>query len=370
MHTGCAKKRPINDELAWTIERMRSLYKKSDDVRKLMRREDWEHFQDAYMRYCADNVVDLDYDSGQKVEDNTAENLIVLSDSDTESSTSSFQSCASSPNAGADSESERMQCDLWERLQETTGLLLEADPKTLARMPSNVLDMRELIEDCPQRFCGMDDEIKAFHIACNAWEERRSANAREERRSAGRAPTLKRPKHNHDDEQLRLTQDEIEQMAAVEEMEKEKRKKQWKKLTRFLRREGLRPVDTKRDGGCLFTAIGHRLGKRGKDVRQDVVEALLDMRGMKLLAMPFEQFCCDTTGVPDFDQYVKNMEKQDQWGGQPELFAASWLYDIKICVKDTTTGQDQITHMPNREPGDTIVIVWDGNHYTATEPLQ
>lgn len=176
------------DELAWTIEEMHSLYKKSEDVRKFMRREDWEHFQDAYMRYCADNVVDLDYDSGQKMEDTTAETPIVLSGSESEG----YVSCDEGPTGLP---LDNMQELIKIHTRTVSGLREIEDEKTLEFIEEEIRVFLSQGKDNPH----FKDEMAGLQDAYNKW-----LNCRSE--TSATSVRKKRKTVKHDTTPYRLSQ--------------------------------------------------------------------------------------------------------------------------------------------------------------------
>jgi len=87
------------------------------------------------------------------------------------------------------------------------------------------------------------------------------------------------------------------------------------------------------DGQCLFSAIAHQLYIKkyvcetptGQSVRSSVVNFI---RSNPQLQAVIAQRLVDI----DIDQYLKNMSSTTEWGDEDMTYAASMLYDVKICI--------------------------------------
>ncbi|XP_068663389.1 uncharacterized protein [Aristolochia californica] len=106
---------------------------------------------------------------------------------------------------------------------------------------------------------------------------------------------------------------------------------------------GYRITGMTADGRCLFRAIAHgsclRYGKQAPDETQEqeladnlriqVADELLKRR------KEIEKFI-----EGDFDEYVKNIQQPQSWGGEPELVMASHVLRMPITVfmKDKSSG--------------------------------
>ncbi|XP_068659822.1 uncharacterized protein [Aristolochia californica] len=97
------------------------------------------------------------------------------------------------------------------------------------------------------------------------------------------------------------------------------------------------------DGRCLFRAIAHgsclRNGKEAPDEtqEQELADGLRVQVADELLKRrkEIEKFI-----EGDFDEYVKNIQQPQSWGGEPELVVASHVLrmPITVFIKDKSSG--------------------------------
>jgi len=116
---------------------------------------------------------------------------------------------------------------------------------------------------------------------------------------------------------MRRAKDKVKEKEYEEELEK---------FRLQLAEYGLRILEVGGDGNCLFRAIGDQLeGNQGahKKYRQDAIEYMLQNRE------DFEPFVEDDE---TFDDYIQEIEKDGEWGGNLELQALAMKYQFNAIV--------------------------------------
>ncbi|KAF8780995.1 hypothetical protein HU200_000962 [Digitaria exilis] len=116
------------------------------------------------------------------------------------------------------------------------------------------------------------------------------------------------------------------------------------------------------DGRCLFRSVAHgaciRLGKPipNEDLQKKLAD---DLRTR--VADEFIKRRAETEWFVegDFDTYVSQIRKPHVWGGEPELFMASHVFQMPITV-----------YMHDKEAGGLIAIAEYGQEYGTEAPIQ
>ena len=151
---------------------------------------------------------------------------------------------------------------------------------------------------------------------------------------------------------------------ATEAVKRRARRGEFQKLAAPLALVGLKLVEIKPDGNCLFRAMAHQVVGDPEQHRIFRAEAVRHMRENK------EQFFTGIiVGDKERDDYCNEMEKDGKWGGDLELSAMArlWRLDIRIHRADSGSRdleyQDanvqaplvQLGYLPEREHWDSVV---------------
>ena len=96
-------------------------------------------------------------------------------------------------------------------------------------------------------------------------------------------------------------------------------------LCSFLQKNNLKIFKTNGDGNCLFSSLSLYIKKKAKDIREDVVNYI---RNDEELYKHVEK----TLVNQKMSDYLDNMQKDGTWGGEPEIIAASRMYNKKIII--------------------------------------
>ncbi len=108
---------------------------------------------------------------------------------------------------------------------------------------------------------------------------------------------------------------------------------EYTKLKTTLETDGLEIVDMMPDGNCLFRSLSDQLhgdyGNSHADVRSAVCDFMEDNEEDFAIFLVFEDeddSDQDEEDARDFDDYIENMRRDGEWGGNLEVVAAARLY--------------------------------------------
>lgn len=104
----------------------------------------------------------------------------------------------------------------------------------------------------------------------------------------------------------------------------------------FLDKRLTQTVQTRPDGSCLFQALGHWLDLSATDVRRRIVSWLSENSTATVGDLEISVWIEAEQGMR-FSDYLAKLKWPETWGGQAELFAASQMFKMRVCV----WGQDE-----------------------------
>jgi hypothetical protein len=108
---------------------------------------------------------------------------------------------------------------------------------------------------------------------------------------------------------------------------------------------------------CLFDSLSVSVDKSSNDLRQEIVQFMIDNKNKKIEGMAFSKWIEESEDV-DFDNYVKCMTDPQQWAGYMELLAFCYIYDRCVIVQ---YGNKELEIGDPDDPK--IKIKYNGTHY-------
>jgi hypothetical protein len=112
---------------------------------------------------------------------------------------------------------------------------------------------------------------------------------------------------------------------------------------------------------CLFDSLSNFLNFNSNQIRQLICDYLESNKPI------MEDLPTDFILSLDGDNYIKNMRKNNQWGGAIEIQAACNLFAIRIIIHNIRNNT-YIEFIPiTKKYIYTIEMSWNGSHY---EPLR
>ncbi|KAJ3431073.1 otu domain-containing protein [Anaeramoeba flamelloides] len=133
------------------------------------------------------------------------------------------------------------------------------------------------------------------------------------------------------------------------------------KLKKQLRTNGLKIREVKSDGNCLFRSLADQLNGNPNlhyEVRSKVADHLNSHR------IEYEAFIVDYS----FEDYVKKISKDREWGGNLELQIASSIYTVNLVIHQPGSTPWRIKNFEN--PLRTLHLAYlFGDHYDSVRNL-
>ncbi|GLJ23613.1 hypothetical protein SUGI_0447190 [Cryptomeria japonica] len=127
---------------------------------------------------------------------------------------------------------------------------------------------------------------------------------------------------------------------------------------------GLRIVDIRGDGNCLFRALSDQLcgdQESYAEYRQKVVQYMVSH------PEEFAGFLSEGE-AGSFEEYCTKMSQDAEWGGNLELQAASMAFFMNIRVYRFDQGQVEISDINNFETAGTLLLSYhNGTHYNSLQ---
>jgi OTU domain-containing protein 3 len=131
-------------------------------------------------------------------------------------------------------------------------------------------------------------------------------------------------------------------------------------------------IDIEADGNCLFRSISdqlyHDFGNNHAEIRDEICNF---MEGHKdefsLFLVLDDEDAKGEEDAADFEEYIQNMRKDGEWGGNLELVAASRMYRRNITVYSANLSAFTIEHGSEKESAgpDLMVTFHDNDHYNS-----
>jgi OTU domain-containing protein 3 len=131
-------------------------------------------------------------------------------------------------------------------------------------------------------------------------------------------------------------------------------------------------VDIEADGNCLFRSISdqlyHDFGNNHAEIRDEICNF---MEGHKdefsLFLVLDDEDAKDEEDAADFEEYIQNMRKDGEWGGNLELVAAARMYRRNITVYSANLSAFTIEHGSDKQSAgpDLMVTFHDNDHYNS-----
>ncbi|TYZ57463.1 hypothetical protein PybrP1_010851 [[Pythium] brassicae (nom. inval.)] len=141
------------------------------------------------------------------------------------------------------------------------------------------------------------------------------------------------------------------------------------------------------DGNCLFRAISDQLYDSEvyhRDIRR-VHRACVSLPHIQRIidfiqreGRTFQPFIATEASVESLAQYCERMQREGEWGGNPELFAAAKLFNIHIVVhqgpmrrvriENGSTGSRSRNGAKPPPPYKTLHLLFKDDHYNSLRP--
>ncbi len=95
-------------------------------------------------------------------------------------------------------------------------------------------------------------------------------------------------------------------------------------------------IDMLSDGNCLFRSISHQLyndfGQKHDVVRHEICNYLEENEDDFKVYLLLDDSDGENEDVCDFDEYVKQMRQDGEWGGDVEIVCAARLYKLSLLL--------------------------------------
>ena len=152
-------------------------------------------------------------------------------------------------------------------------------------------------------------------------------------------------------------------------------------LEPFLKQHGRKPKAVPGDGNSLFSALSYQLtgtSEHQSQMRKEIVAFISSEKPV------FQVLYIAKKKNKTFDDHLKEMDQDREYGTQCEIFAATTLFNLPICVAKELTGTpvweeylpiQMINHVPPTNIPVLKDLKWieivyvNGNHFDAITPI-
>jgi hypothetical protein len=129
------------------------------------------------------------------------------------------------------------------------------------------------------------------------------------------------------------------------------------------------------DGNCLFHSLSDQLNHNNGQAHDFTRHQITNH--IRRHSDEFKDFLIlqdNHEDISDLDSYIQEMVQNREWGGNPELYAAAWLYGVDITIDSqeytNTNGMLVINADGHQRAFDTVCPMWtilyhEKKHYNS-----
>jgi len=142
----------------------------------------------------------------------------------------------------------------------------------------------------------------------------------------------------------------------------------WKAFNALLQPHGLKLKECRADGNCLFRSFADQIERdesRHQEYRSKCINYMRENR---------DEFAVFMT--EDYDEYLEEMSKLGEWGGNFEIIALSRAYCVNVIIHHETDPRYEIVYQkPDDDAGTSKVAgtihlsYHDESHYNSVRPI-
>lgn len=192
----------------------------------------------------------------------------------------------------------------------------------------------------------LNDDVESQHPGGNVGATKRDASSTREIGEKADNP-LRPRKPNRQKARLARRTAEKEALAVDAEQEAvslpDLREQEQEAMRKHFASAGLREVEVRPDGHCLYSAVAHQLdltsGEAGKSTTERTAQPTDSYRKVRLRTANYiSRFPDHFTPFLDepLEEYSRKVKETAEWGGQLELQAISKAYGVQINVLQAT----------------------------------